>query len=97
MKDIFGNSISPTNIELYIFADERKKINNRWDYIAILIIPTYKIGDALSILEKHRKEIGYYEEIKFSKVNRKAKGEKFELSKRWLQEIITEEQRNFLF
>lgn len=92
--DIFGDSISPKEIEIYIFADERKKINNQWDYIAILIIPSDKISKALEILKEHRQKIGYNKEIKFSSVNKKAKGEKFELAKNWLLEIIKDGQEN---
>jgi len=92
MRDIFGNPILPKEVELYIFADERKKVNNRWDYIAILIIPADKISEALEILDRHRRETRYNKEIKFTNVNKKAKGEKFELVKRWLKEIILDGQ-----
>jgi len=37
-KDLFENAILPEEIGIYIFADERKKVNNRWDYIGILWI-----------------------------------------------------------
>jgi hypothetical protein len=86
--DIFGNPIPPKEIEIYIFADERKKVNNRWDYIATLIIPSNKISKAAEILKGHRQKIGYDKEIKFSNINKKAKGEKFELAKNWLSEIV---------
>jgi len=91
--DLFGNpitlreTIKPRGIEIYIFADERKKVGNRWDYIAILVVPAEKISEALRILTKHREEVGYYRELKFSQI-KKAKGEKFNLANRWLQEII---------
>lgn len=92
MRDIFGNPVLPKEVELYIFADERKKVDNRWDYIAILIIPADKISEALEILNEHRREIRYNGEVKFANVNKKAKGEKFELAKRWLEEIILDGQ-----
>lgn len=84
----------PEEIGLYIFADERKNINDRWDYIAILIVPGSNVEKALKILNKHRNEVGYYNELKFGKINKKPKGEKFKLARRWLQEIIRDGKEN---
>ena len=100
MTDIFGNDVQPKEIELTLFADERKNINNRWDYLCLLIIPTNKIKEAFDIIEscrlvdkwpqKEKGKIMYEGELKFSEINKDAKGEKFEVAKKWLEEIIND-------
>ena len=41
--------------------------------------------------QKGKKEkIRYDGELKFSKINKNAKGEKFEVAKKWLEEMITD-------
>ena len=91
-KNLFGEKIRPKEIEIFIFADEKKNVSERWDYIAILIIPFEKIDNALEILNAHRQEINYYYELKFSNIS-KARGKKFELAERWITEIIEDGKR----
>ena len=93
IRDIWGNKIQPKEIKLFLFADERKRVkvrgrDERWDYLCLLVIPSNKIDAAIEILKHHRGEVEYFEELRFREINKKAKGKKFELAKRWLEEII---------
>ena len=100
MNDIFGNRRNISCENITIFADERKNINNRWNYMGLVFIPTYNIQNAFNLLNKHRKAISYFNALKFSDLNKKGYGEKVDLAKAWLNEIIEDGKQgrnNFYF
>jgi len=87
-KNLFGDRVLPETIELFIFADEKKKVNNRWDYIGMVLIPADKMDEALKLLNRAREKVKYYNSLKFAKINKKGKGQIFGLSREWLNIIL---------
>ena len=78
MRDIFGNEIQLKEIKLTLFADERKNVKNRWDYLCLFNVPSDRISDALDKLDKSRivdkwhggKKERYNRELKFSGISK---------------------------
>jgi len=104
MKDLFGADISAKEISLLIYCDERivdsKKHPNKenWIYITLLMIPDSKKPEVLGILNEHRKNIGYYNELKFHKLRKTSRISTIaRLAKLWLQEIINDTNKRFYF
>jgi len=76
-------------LHLTVFADERKNIENKWDYIAILIVPTSEIINILDEIRQSRDKANYYREMKFSELNKRTtKGDKFNLADLWVNIIM---------
>lgn len=93
--NIFGDSLETNLIHLTIFADERKNINNQWNYICMLIVPTEKIEASLEALNKERERISYNFELKFSGLNKSGKGKKVELALAWINKIIDDGKNKY--
>jgi len=56
----------------------------------MLLIPADKIDEALKLLNQARKKIKYYNPLKFAKINKRGRGQIFELSKEWLNIILND-------
>jgi len=76
------------DIHISVFADERKRIDNRWDYIGLLIIPTLFLEEILVTLIDCRICVNYNHELKFSALNSSGTGEKKELADKWIDIFI---------
>jgi hypothetical protein len=95
MNTLFGFNSSKINIT--IFSDERKNLNNQWDYICLLIIPTNKINVVLNIIKNYRNNNNYHHELKFAKLDNRGTGVKFQLAKDLLNEILNDTQKLYYF
>ncbi len=56
------------------------------EYISTIIVPTQKFNSLFDSLTKHRETIKYHGEMKFSDIGKS--GERLELAKLWLNEIL---------
>ena len=77
-------------MELLVFADERKKLLGRWDYIALGIVPKHLFHDLLQELRLSRARHRYDGEFKFAELNAKGTGTKLEVAKDWVDLIYRE-------
>jgi len=75
-------------MKIFVFADERKNVIARWDYICLLIIPSDKFKSLFNDLIKARQEAQYDYELSFSKLNKKGTGSKLDLANCWTDIII---------
>ncbi len=106
MKDFFGTEISPKNICLSVYSDERivdsKQHPNEehWNYITILMIPDTKKTDLLAVLNKHRdrRDVRYQSELHFHKLDKGSEiSSVTRLAKLWLKEIVNDTDRRLYF
>jgi len=77
-------------MKIFVFADERKNVIARWDYICLLIIPSDKFKSLFNELIKARQEAQYDYELSFSKLNKKGTGSKLDLANCWIDIIIND-------
>jgi hypothetical protein len=71
-----------------VFADERKKVANRWDYLCVVIVPYVSAQSFFDDLMSARERTGYQFPLKFSEIDRKAAGEKARLSVEWADLLL---------
>ena len=74
--------------ELIIFSDERKKIEDRWDYHGLLFVRKSAFPRFVEALRADRKVQGYFHELKFGRLDKKGKGETYRLSQRWVDRFL---------
>jgi hypothetical protein len=79
-------------IEISIYADERKRINDRWDYIGIVAVPARHIDSLRADLQAERDRNSFTEEIKFSHLKKSGCGPRAETSKGWLRILMDDAQ-----
>lgn len=92
--NLFGeNKINKINVAL--FTDERKNIGNTWNYICTIIIPTKYFNDFYDSLMQHRQNVDYFHELKFGEIGQS--GQKLELAKLWLSEILKDRDKKIYF
>jgi len=79
-------------VDVYVFADERKKIVDRWDYIGLALV-AYADGQSLyDDLQRERRATGFEGEMKFSSLHKKGIGSRVDTVLRWLRLIIDDSQ-----
>ena len=61
-------------MRLIVFADERKKILQRWDYIAKTIVPTNQALFLYNDLVEDRRNANYDYKLSYSSLNKSGKG-----------------------
>ncbi len=86
----FGKEPETPTKKVFLFADERKKVSDRWEYHCILIIEENYFDKFAKDLMSDRDQVKYYREMKFSDINNKGIGEKYELAKKWITRLILE-------
>jgi hypothetical protein len=75
-------------MDLYVFADERKRVLERWDYLAIAAVP-YAHGRGLyEDLQRERKRAGFHGEMKFARLHKKGIGSRVDTAKGWLRLVV---------
>lgn len=84
-----------SSINLAFFTDERKNISGTWNYISTIIVPTEKFNSLYDTLMKHRKELNYYGELKYTEIGKR--GLKLELAKKWIGEILEDIDNRIYF
>ncbi len=101
--DLFGNKIEQKEEKISIFCDERKvdkyahPNDEEWIYIGILFVPQEKLNLACEILNKCRKIENFYGEVKFHKVNRKGRGAIEQVAKRWIDQVVLDNDKIFFY
>jgi hypothetical protein len=86
----FDLPIQQRNRKLFLYADERKMVIDRWEYHCILIITEEALPAFLSSLLTDRDSVGYFNEMKFGSLHKKGVGEKVELANRWMNRLLDE-------
>jgi hypothetical protein len=85
----FGNKTTTKDLSITVYADERKKLDERWDYMCLFFFPTDKIEEFCKLLAFAREKANNYSgEMKFAAINKKGKGEKFKVAKEWVNVVI---------
>jgi hypothetical protein len=79
-------------IEISVYADERKRIRNRWDYLGIVAVPSRHIDSLHSDLQAERNLNTFPNEVKFGYLNKSAGGSRAETSKGWLRILMDDAQ-----
>lgn len=75
-------------MNLYVFADERKKINARWDYLGLAIVPQMHGKSLYDDLQQARKQTGFDGEMKFGELHKKGIGSRVETARRWIELVL---------
>ena len=75
-------------MEIAVFADERKNIQDRWDYIAIVFVPLNHSISIFRDLISSRDKVNYHHTLKFSTLNKSGTGSKFALACEWIDKVI---------
>lgn len=82
------------DVEISVYADERKNINNRWNYMCLVFFPTKHINEIHDMLTTIRRSHDFDGEMKFSTLNKKGIGTKLEIAKKWLNLVIDNGVKN---
>lgn len=80
----FGYEPVVTPKKVYLFADERKKIHDRWDYHCIVLIEEEKLLPFYERLMAARDEVKFFSELKFAELHATARYEKYTLAQKWI-------------
>lgn len=63
-RDLWGSEVSPKEITINVYHDERE-ISNNWLYHSFLLIPILNEEDALNLLNETRQKTGWWKELHF--------------------------------
>lgn len=81
-------------IALTLYADERKKLCGRWDYMALLFVPTDALSSLRDKLAVSRSRHSLDTPLKFADLPRRGRGARVRVATEWAQLVISEAQGN---
>ena len=85
---MFLKAMKVQPVELELFADERKRISGKWDYIGLLAVSCVHSATLLADLRAQRSAVGFDGQMKFGGLHPKGIGTRLETAIGWLRILI---------